>query len=203
MKSVPASESEVVDWIIRSGQGDNESFDLLIRHFSARFFDIARKMLRRNLDLKKWEDTDEVFQIAVIRLHTSIAAVKPDSIPRFLGLATTQVRRTLIDLARRHFGPLGDGRNASSDPEAVTNVAAPRSSEPESLAQWAEFHESIDRLSDSEKQIFQLAWYGALTQKEIARLLEISVATVQRRWYSAQISLHQLMEGYSPEESQR
>jgi RNA polymerase sigma-70 factor (ECF subfamily) len=69
---------------------------------------------------------------------------------------------------------------------------------PETLEAWGAFHEAIDTLPADEREVFQLVWYGGLQQKDVAELLDISVPTVQRRWYKARHLINQAMQGESP-----
>jgi hypothetical protein len=47
----------------------------LIRHACARLQRLARKMLRGFPSVKRWEDTDDVFQNAVVRLWLIVLSV--------------------------------------------------------------------------------------------------------------------------------
>ena len=153
---------------------------------STRLQKLTRRMLRDYPRLRRWEQTDDVFQTAALKLHRSLSEVKPESVRQFFGLAATQIRRTLIDLARHHYGPQGQGaRHESGDGHDHTGTAE----SPETLASWAEFHEQVEQLSDDEREVFQLLWYSGITQRETAELLDISESTVLRRYYRARLQL--------------
>ena len=173
---------------------DEQSYDQLVAVAANRLLLLTRKMLRAYPRLRRWEQTDDVFQTAVMRLHKSLSAVQPDSVAGFFGLATTQIRRTLIDLARHHFGPQGQAAKHEThhDSHPVTHDS------PESLESWASFHEAVDRLPDQEQEVFQLLWYAGLPQQEVASLLGISVPTVQRRWYRSRHHLQIALSGDHP-----
>ena len=177
---------------------DDPDYDELIERASDRLLKLTRRMLRNYPHLHRWEGTDDVFQTAVMRLHRSLSDVKPESVSQFFGLAATQIRRTLIDLVRHHFGPEGQAAKhesmGASDVQHVRNQPDAHD-QPETLDSWAQFHEAVDDLPAEEKEVFQLAWYGGLQQKEIASLLDISIPTVQRRWYKARFILKQSMLG--------
>jgi RNA polymerase sigma-70 factor (ECF subfamily) len=173
---------------------ENPDYDELIERASERLLRLTRKMLGSYPHLRRWEGTDDVFQTAVMRLHRSLSEVKPESVSQFFGLAATQIRRTLIDLVRHHFGPQGpaakhesmgtnDVRNVRNQPDAHD--------QPETLDSWAQFHEAVDQLPNEEKQVFELVWYSGLQQQDIACLLGVSIPTVQRRWYKARFLLKQ------------
>jgi RNA polymerase sigma-70 factor (ECF subfamily) len=187
-------------------QGDAQAHEALIRHVGDRLLRLTRRMLRGYPHLLRWEQTDDIFQTAVLRLYRSLGSVKPQSAEHFWNLATTQIRRTLIDLVRHHFGPQGqaahhhsDGAIAGGDEDAEFLPPSGRASqEPETLEGWTAFHEAIERLPDGEREVFQLVWYAGLSQQEAAQTLNVSLPTVQRRWYAAQVTLFRVLQGQSP-----
>lgn len=189
-----------------AGQPDVAAYERLIAQASGRLLRLTRKMLRAYPHLRRWEQTEDVFQTAVMKLYRSLAEVRPGTVREFFGLAAVQIRRTLIDLARHHFGPEGEAAHHHSDfaaglgTEARPAVcdSASGGDRPETLAEWSEFHEAVERLPPEERDVFHLIWYAGLPQKDIAELLQVSLPTVQRRWYAAQITLHELLHGLSP-----
>jgi RNA polymerase sigma-70 factor (ECF subfamily) len=135
----------------------------------------------------------------MIRLHRSLAEVRPESARQFYGLAATQIRRELIDLARHYNGPEGEGSNHDTDcGEAATTLRSPES-EPDTLDAWTDFHEKVGFLPDDEREVFSLLWYEALNQPEAAALLGLSLATLKRRWQSARILLSRSMKDGQPD----
>ena len=66
-------------------------------------------MLGRFPRVHRWEETDEVFTEAVAKLHRSLASICPETVRQFYSLAATQIRRVLMDMARRYYGPEGLG----------------------------------------------------------------------------------------------
>ncbi len=56
-------------------------------------------MLRDYPRVKRWEDSDDVLQNALIRLLQALAAVKISTAKDFYALAALQIRRELLDLA--------------------------------------------------------------------------------------------------------
>jgi RNA polymerase sigma-70 factor (ECF subfamily) len=177
-------------WLQRLQQGD-DARNALIDHACGRLEALTRRMLRGYPRLRRWEQTDDVLQNAVLRLHRALATVRPESPEQFYGLAAAQIRRELIDLARHHVGPQGAARHHDTDrPEADR---ADPSGEPSTLAEWTEFHEKVQRLPEAERQVFDLLWYEGLTQVEAAALLGVSEKTVKNRWRSAKLELQRLL----------
>ncbi len=186
-----------------AAEGKQDAYDDLIALASERLLRLTRKMLRCYPHLRRWEQTDDIFQNAAIRLHRSLAEVKPDSVRAFFGLAATQIRRSLIDLCRHHFGPQGHAAKHETQQMGAANgdpiQDQPDSSDPqEAMASWATFHQSVEDLPADQREVFQIVWYGGLDQKQAAQLLGISISTVQRRWYSACHRIEQFMGGQSP-----
>ena len=144
--------------------------------------------------MQRWSDTDDVLQASLLRLHRALASVQPESVRKFYGLAATQIRRELIDLARSQYGPQGIGTKHDSDGgNASERCEDPF--EPESLAAWTEFHQAVEALPEAEKEVVSLLWYDGLTQGDAARVLGISLATLKRRWVSARLLLKEQVAG--------
>ena len=199
------STEQLQTWIDRLHSTDQADFDRvrgeIIRHASDRLENLARTMLRNYPRLRRWEQTGDVLQNALLRLHQALATIRPDSARQFFGLAATQIRRELIDLTRHHFGPEGaaarhhtDGVDLASGDRATIANAASEHSEPSSLVEWTEFHEAVQRLPDAEREVFDLYWYEGLDQKGVASLLGITDRTVKNRWRSAKLLLRGLMD---------
>ena len=103
--------------------GDEQARDALIQHSCERLMRLTRKMFKGYPRLRRWEQTDDVLQNALMRLHRSLAEIRPESVPQFLGLAATQIRRSLIDLTRHHFGPEGYAARHHTDGNATDRNA--------------------------------------------------------------------------------
>ncbi len=80
-------------WLTLAGRGDTEARNQIIDHTCERLRLLTRKMLRGYPSVRRWSETDDVLQNAMIRLHRSLAEVKPESPRQFYGLAATQIRR--------------------------------------------------------------------------------------------------------------
>ena len=204
--SASGGHSDLQSVLDRARGGEDDGYEELISISSARLLKLTRKMFRAYPRLRRWEQTDDVYQRAVWRLYRSLGEVRPDSPRSFLGLAATQIRRTLIELARHHFGPEGSAAHHHTDAGEVATPSRMASAkaeapdgEPEALESWVRFHELVETLPSEEREVFALAWYSGLDQTEIAKLLEISVPTVKRRWRRARLLIHERADGQSPQ----
>lgn len=190
--------TEAQDLLARHRAGDDGARGALIALAERRFVALARAMLRRYRHVRRWEETDDLLQAALVRLNQSLAEVQPESVRHFDSLAATQVRRELIDLARHYYGPEGHGAHHHTDaatPDDRLHALADESGGPETLQAWTAFHEAVNRLPDVEREIVDLVWYRGLTHAEAADALGVATKTIQRRWASARLALSEALDG--------
>lgn len=160
--------------------------DDLVGLVEGRMRTMAHRMLRGFAGVRRWDETDDIVQGAALRLHRALADVVPASPAGFLGLVAVQVRRELLDLARRYAGPESfashhDTNVIAHDGQAsehTTLAPAPAAD----LDRWTRFHELASSLPPEEQDVFHLVWYIGASQAEIAALLDCSERTVRRRW---------------------
>jgi RNA polymerase sigma-70 factor (ECF subfamily) len=187
----------------RMHAGDREAREELFHRVCGRLERLTRKMLKGFPGVRRWAQTDDVLQNALIRLLRALEEVHPASVREFFLLTTEQIRRELIDLARHYFGPRGPGTKHASMAGGTEHPAyekADLSREPSALAAWCEFHEQVQRLPTEEREVVGLLYYQELPQAEAAAILGVTVRTVQRRWHSALLMLHEILKGQWPGE---
>ena len=186
--------------------GDESARDALIEHSCERLRRLTRKLKQDFPGVGREHQTDDIFQDAVLRLYRSLQDVQPENFRAFMGLAATQIRRELIDLARKLCGPEGiaakhatnAGRESQSTGQAPRYEKAQDTAGPATLLLWTEFHQHVEQLPDEEREVFDLIFYQELSQADAAELLDISVRTIKRRWRSAKLILHDVMNGELP-----
>jgi RNA polymerase sigma-70 factor (ECF subfamily) len=192
----------------RLADGDLAARDTIIELCAARLRVLASRMLARFPNVRRWDDTDDVFQNAAMRLHRALGQLPIDSPRAIMALAATQIHRELIDLARRHAGPQSFAANHATNlgrpaadpatgqtPPAIADAAAPS----ESLERWTQFHDVIAALPGELREVFHLVWYLDADQKTIAGLLGCSERTVKTRWREAREAVRAALDGQSPE----
>lgn len=187
--------------------GEEDARNDLVQCACERLTCLTRKMLRDFPRLRRWEETDDVFQNAALRLCSALQSVTPRSVGEFIRLAALQIRRELLDLARHYFGPQGPGAHHASNAADAGQLSqsTPAGFEPMQstydsgrLAIWTEFHDQIDSLPDDERECFDLLFYQGLSQIEAANFLGVTERTIQRRWQQARIKVHKAMKGNLP-----
>ena len=181
----------------RALDGDDQARNTLISILMDRFHATASRLLGLNPRLKRWEATDDVLQNTMIRLNQSLLEVRPSNVRELLGLTRLQFSRALTDLARKHYGTKGVGKNHATG----LNVAGAQPLEqlgsgsdtynPRKLHEWIEFHEAIEHLDEPLREVFQLCWYKMMTHEEMAKVLGCSTKTIQRRFRDACVQLQQ------------
>jgi RNA polymerase sigma-70 factor (ECF subfamily) len=189
------------DWLARLRAGDPTAPDELLRHVSDRLQRLTRHMLRGHPAVRRWAQTDDVMQGALLRLLRAVREVHPDSMREFFALAAQQIRRELIDLARHYCGPQGAATHHNTpdpdDPAGLRDWPAD-AGEAGSLDEWSAFHQKIEELPDEERDVVDLLYYQGLPQAEAAEVLNVTVRTVQRRWHAALVRLHDSLHGSRP-----
>jgi RNA polymerase sigma-70 factor (ECF subfamily) len=162
-------------------------------------------MLKGYPGVARWEQTGDVLQGTLLRLDRALRTITPPTARDFFRLAAVHIRRELIDLARRHFGPEGLGAHHAS--QAGQNGSEVRSDardpldhtdDPARLMDWTEFHRQVDALEDAEREVFDLLWYHGLTQAQAAEILGVTERTVARRWLAARLALSDALDGEPP-----
>ena len=192
--------------IARLKEGDDSARNELISCACDRLMNLTRKINRGYGSVKRWEQTDDVFQRATMRLFHSLEKVQPNDARHFFRLAATQVRRELIDLTRHYGGPQGLGGNHATQfagsaeaelPHAAYD-AVEKSGDASDLNDWNEFHQQIEKLPDEEREVVELLFYNGLSQEEAADIMAVNIRTVKRYWRSAKLKIHELFGGQLP-----
>ncbi len=185
--------------------GDSSARDELLVHASERLVRLTRKMLRDFPGVRRWEQTDDVLQNAAMRLCRALTEVQPPTAADFFRLAAAQIRRELLDLARRFSGAHGLGAHHSSlaggsDGPSSAGLPNPPDStyDPDRLAAWSDFHREAEALPAEERETFDLLFYQGLSQAEAAAILGVSERTMKRRWQSARLRLIEALGGKMP-----
>jgi RNA polymerase sigma-70 factor (ECF subfamily) len=186
--------TDLHDILGRVAARDRAARDELVRRTVGNLERLARKMMAAYPGVRRWEQTDDVLQNALVRLFRALEHVTPEDTRQFFGLAAEQIRRELIDLARHYYGPQGLGANHASWPGSspAPDAAAPG---PDTLTDWQSFHQAIAVLPAGDREVFDLLYYQGLSQAEAARLLGLTVAAVQQRWQRARLRLHNRLTG--------
>ena len=163
---------------LRAGNQD-AAHDVVVLALSS-LHQAASALLRGGFRRLKGHDTASVFNTAWPDLIRHIKANPPQSIDELLKVTCTIIRHDLLDLLRRENFPFRKALPIDAD---VEHPSAPPG--PEELAHWAEFHESVSRLPDETRTVFEWNYYLGISQADISRWLEIHPREVSRRMAAA------------------
>ena len=167
---------------------------------------VAHRMARGFPQVRRWDETDDVVQGASLRLARALDAVVPTDERHLLNLIATQVRRELIDLARRYTGVESFARYHETNlghvdgQDVFRSDAAedPVNPDAEGVSSWTRFHEAVDTLNDEDRELFNLVWYLGLSQELAAKARGCSVRTIARRWDVVKQCLVRQLKGQAP-----
>lgn len=191
----PELAHELAQCLNRLAAGESCARDRIIELCHGRLRELSSRLLGKFAKVRRWDNTDDVAQNAAIRLYRALGDTVPESPRGLMGLLATQIQRELIDLARKHSGPMSyaanHGTNAREGSQGdvfhVDEVAQETDSDEEiPLDRWESFHAAVEQLPDDYREVFKLAWYLGLDQNATAHALGLSRRTVQRKWQEAQ-----------------
>jgi RNA polymerase sigma-70 factor (ECF subfamily) len=189
---ITGSDTQLQGLLDQSLEGNPAAKEALLNHACDRLLKLTRKMFHGHPGLRRWMQTDDVFQNSLVRLHRALSQTEVRDVRHFFNLATVQIRRELLDLARKHFGPHGIGRNHHTDFQPADEAGGSvhrLADEPENLEAWEEFHQRVEALPENEREVLGLLYYEGLEQAKAAKVLGVSERTVRNRWTRAKLLL--------------
>lgn len=182
--------------LARLAKGDDLARDRIIEVCNDRLRELSSRLLGKFAKVRRWDNTDDVAQNAAMRLYRALGDTVPDSPRGLMGLMATQIQRELIDLARKHAGPMSYANNHDTNfARHGSNGGVFRVDEAEDagdgleeelpLERWEEFHAAVESLPEEHREVFKLVWYLGTDRETTAKTLGLSVRTVGRRWQEA------------------
>ena len=178
MTNVAMSDGEL---IARIGDGDANAFDLLYQRYSRPVFALA---LRRLGDRGRAEDAVQETFASIWRSAGSYRRDRGPGAPWLYAVA----RNAIVD-RRRTLGP--------PPAEAVEEASSEAGPDERAESSWTAWrvHRALAELPEQERKLIELAYWGGLSQSEIAEFLDIPLGTVKTRTRSALSRLADVLEG--------
>ena len=173
-----ASDGDLIRQVARQ---DANAFEVLYRRFARPVFGLA---LRRLGDRMRAEDAVQETFAAVWR---SAKTYRPD---RGAGAAWLYAvaRNAIVDRSRTRTDLPG------AIPDAPTGELGPDERAEASYVSWR-VHRALEELPPNERDVIELAYYGGLSQSEVADFLNIPLGTVKTRTRSGLRRLADVLEG--------
>ena len=174
----PLTDGEL---IARVGDGDANAFELLYRRYARPVFALA---LRRLGDRGRAEDAVQETFASIWRSAGSYRRERGPGAPWLYAVA----RNAIVD-RRRTLGP--------PPAEAVEEASEDAGPDERAEASWTAWriHRALAELPEQERKLIELAYWGGLSQSEIAEFLDIPLGTVKTRTRSALSRLANALEG--------
>jgi RNA polymerase sigma factor (sigma-70 family) len=157
--------------------GDEAARDELVRATLDRLEALTRRMLRGFPNVRVAVETGDVLANSLLRMLRGLQAITPTSTRDFFNWAAVQIRRELLDTARRVARQAGVvvplvHEHEPADPDA--DLA--------DLERWTQFHETVARIPvEQGREAFEMAFYQGLRAEEIAAALEVNRSLVYRQ----------------------
>jgi RNA polymerase sigma-70 factor (ECF subfamily) len=169
------------DLIARVGEGDSGAFEVLYRRYSRPVFALA---LRRLGDRGRAEDAVQETFASIWRSAGSYRRERGPGAPWLYAVA----RNAIVD-RRRALGPI-----PAEPVDEASSDAGPDERAESSWTAWR-IHRALAELPEQERKLIELAYWGGLSQSEIADFVGIPLGTVKTRTRSALSRLADALEG--------
>ena len=172
----------------------------------ARVQTLAHRMIRGYPQVRRWDETADVVQAAALRLHRALETVELRDARHLLRLIALEIRRELLDLARKHIGPESAAAHHETNLLATADgvlmkvdLATDEAAEPaDRLDPWTRLHDAVAALDADDREVFDLVWFLGATQHDIATLTGASPRTVRRQWENIKRRLVKALDGDFP-----
>jgi RNA polymerase sigma factor (TIGR02999 family) len=150
---------------------------------------LARTYFRRERGEHTLQPTALVHE-AYLRMVDQKAAMQTRG--HFLAVAATQMRRILLDYARKHRA---ERRGGGGQKVLLEDTMAIAEQIPLDMIGLDSALTQLSRLDPEQAKLVELRFFGGLSVEETAGVLGVSPATVKRSWSSARAFLHREMTG--------
>jgi RNA polymerase sigma-70 factor (ECF subfamily) len=165
----------------RIGRGDAGAFEVLYRRYARPVFGLA---LRRLGDRMRAEDAVQETFAAIWRSARTYRSDRGPGAPWLYTVA----RNAIVDRARHRTDIPGE------IPDAVSPELGPAERAEAAYVSWR-VHRAIEGLPGHERDVIELAYWGGLSQSEVADFLGIPLGTVKTRTRAGLARLADLLEG--------
>jgi RNA polymerase sigma-70 factor (ECF subfamily) len=178
---VAANDCTDGELISRSADGDRGAFEVLYKRYSRPVFGLA---LRRLGDRGRAEDAVQETFAALWRSARTYRPERGPGAPWLYAVA----RNAIVDRARNRT------EAPAEVPDTPSLELGPAERAEASFVSWR-VHRALEGLPQSERDVIELAYWGGLSQSEVASFLGIPLGTVKTRTRSGLGRLATMLEG--------
>ena len=182
---------EVTRLLGEIGRGQKQAVNDLLPLVYDELHRLARSYFRRERGEHTMQPTALVHE-AYIRLVDQRAPL--ESRGHFMAVAATQMRRVLLDYARKHRAARRGGDDQKVLLEDTMVICEQR---PVDMILLDVALAKLAALDAKQAQLVELRFFAGLSVEETAEVMGVSPATVKRNWSSARAFLHREITGGS------
>ena len=180
MPSVDVRGPTDEELLTRTAAGDREAFEVLYRRYARSMLGLA---LRRLGDRGRAEDAVQETFTSIWRSAKSYDPARGRGAPWLYAVA----RNAISDRGRARMEPPAEA------PDEPSGEAGPAEQAEQSWVSWR-VHRALEDLTEHERSLIELAYWGGLSQSEISGLLDIPLGTVKTRTRAALARLADALE---------
>ncbi|MEM7479692.1 MAG: ECF-type sigma factor [Acidobacteriota bacterium] len=186
----PVNGDDITDLLVAWSGGDRSVLDRLMEVVHDRLHRLAGSFMNR-------ERKEHTLQTTALVNEAFLRLVRQDRVEwrdqvHFFAVAGWVMRRILVDHARRQ-SKLKRGANAQKIPlDRIEHLSVERSSD---LLALDEALRTLEEHDSELARLVELKYFGGLIKEEIAEVMDLSPATVTRRWRAARAWLYLFLTG--------
>lgn len=180
-----SAEPDITQLLVAWTNGDQAAFDRLAPAVHQQLHRLAAHYMAAERPGHVLQTTALVNE-AYVRL-VDWKDVQWQSRAHFFGLAAQAMRHILVDAARTRRRAKRGGGQLHVSLSGAADVAIAQSAD---LVALDEALTTLEALNPRHSRIVELRFFGGLSHKEIAHVLNVSVGTVRRDWNLAQAWLY-------------
>lgn len=170
-----AAQLEEIELLRRIGRGDRASFEQFYDRFSRVLFSIAYRLLRNE------QAAEDVLQEVFVQIWKKAPLYDPAR-GKPMTWVVTLTRHRAIDIIRSTQRRSQLHEDVKLETEVGEKFDDHDSFSAVTSGERHEFvREAMRKLSDEQRQALELAFFGSLTQAEIAERLDLPLGTVKAR----------------------
>lgn len=190
-----ASPGDITQLLAELSRGDDAVVDALMPRVYDEMLVLARRQLRG-------ERAGHTLNATALVHECYLKLVRQEEVDwknraHFFGIASLAMRRILINYANKRLAEKRGGGAAVVTFEEGFMGGEARAEE---LVALDEALTRLEAMNERQSKVVTMRFFGGLTQKEIAEVLDVSVPTVRRDWRIARAWLGRELarSGYSP-----
>ena len=176
-----------IELLRRIGQGDSASFEALYDRLSGVLFSTAYRVLNNQVA------AEDVLQDVFIQIWEKAPLYNP-ALGKPLTWAVTLTRNKAIDRLRSIQRRVRLQENVQRESEVFEQFDGRSSFDAITLAESSKLvRDALDKLTDEQRQVIQLAFFSSMTQAEIAEHLQEPLGTIKARIRRGMMKLRDLI----------